>query len=103
MYISSFDLSSVPENGEKRKFHFSILLHTTQCIKPDFNAICQYKATMSSEPVTPSSIYFDEEIMTRTMGDVTKLIDYLRRHEDLDLIESDFKIFRNERISGRDH
>ena len=42
------------------------------------------------------------------MADVIKkykteeLIDYLQRREDLDLVETDFKILRNERISGRD-
>jgi hypothetical protein len=60
---------------------------------------------MSSEPSTPSSISSNEEVITRTMGDVIKnydteeLIDYLRR-KDLKLEDADFAVFRNERIAG---
>jgi len=60
-----------------------------------------------SSPVSTSST-LTEERSTRTMADVIKkykteeLIDYLQRREDLDLVETDFKILRNERISGRD-
>ncbi|CAG8758614.1 24026_t:CDS:2 [Dentiscutata erythropus] len=60
---------------------------------------------MSSEPASPSSISSDEEIITRTMGDVVKdynteeLIEYLRR-KNLKLNEAHFEIFRQEEISG---
>ncbi|RHZ50846.1 hypothetical protein Glove_490g17 [Diversispora epigaea] len=64
-------------------------------------------ASSPSSPSSPSSIYTDEEIITRTMGDVIKdydteeLIDYLQRN-NLKLIEEDFKILRDERVAGSD-
>ncbi|RHZ44027.1 hypothetical protein Glove_772g21 [Diversispora epigaea] len=64
-------------------------------------------ASSPSSPSSPSSIYSDEEIITRTMGDVIKdydteeLIDYLDRN-NLKLIKADFDIFRRERITGHD-
>ncbi|RHZ47851.1 hypothetical protein Glove_566g45 [Diversispora epigaea] len=63
--------------------------------------------TSSPSPSSLESIYSDEEIITRTMGDVIKdynteqLIDYLGRN-NLKLIEADFKILRDERVAGSD-
>src|SRR5438128_352513 len=62
-------------------------------------------ASSPSSPVSTSST-LTEERSTRTMADVVKdfdteeLIEYLRK-KNLKLIEADFKIFRNERITGR--
>ena len=62
---------------------------------------------MSSEPSTPSSISSNEEVITCTMADVIKnygteeLINYLRRR-DLKLEDTNFAVFRNERIAGLD-
>ena len=67
-----------------------------------------YIKTMSSQASTPSSpSSITEEISSRTMSDVVKdfnteeLIDYLER-KDLKLDEDDIKIFRKEKVAGRD-
>ncbi|CAG8661935.1 7201_t:CDS:1, partial [Ambispora gerdemannii] len=56
-----------------------------------------------SEPASPSSIYSDEEIITRTMGDIKdydteKLINYLNRN-NLKLKNSHFAILRKQEIT----
>ncbi len=62
-------------------------------------------SSQASSPASPSSI--TEEISSRTMSDVVKdfnteeLIDYLER-KDLKLDEDDIKIFRKEKVAGRD-